>query len=249
MADPTVASWTPVNMFAMIRALINNNVPFLTNPGAPTSGTSGTFVGLAGPGAILIDYTNAVLYMNTNTLASPTWTVQSLSNITGDVTIAAGVSAIGANKVLSSMMAASLIQTVTGQITAANITGTSSGQLGHANGVVLVPAAAAKSVNVLLSALIAMDFSVAAYTAGGNTTINLSGGGAALTGLVNTTTFIQSATDVAINLVPLAATNNSYGTGANGLALVTSVAPTNPGTAAGVINYQVTYQTIPAIFA
>ncbi len=247
MADPTVASWTPVNMFAMLRALINNNVPFLTNPGAPTSGTSGTFVGLAGPGALLIDYTNAILYINTNTLASPTWTKTSLNAITGDVTISAGVSAIGANKVLSSMIAKSVIQTATGSISAANIIGTSAGQLGHAQGVVLVPAAAAGSANILLSSVFAMDFATAAYTAGGNTTVNISGGGSALTGLVNTTTFIQAASDVIINLVPLAATNLSYGAGANGLALVTTVAPTNPGTAAGVINWQVTYQTIPAL--
>jgi len=250
-ADPGVGSWTPINIFAMIRALVNNGCPIVSNAGAPTSGTSGTFAGVAGSGTVLIDYTNKNLYMNTNTLLSPTWSiVAQFSAITGDVTISsAGVSAIGANKVLSSMLAANVLQVATGQITAANITGTSAGQLGHANGVVLVPAAPAKSVNILISAMIAMDFSVAAYTAGGNTTINISGGGSALTGLVNTTTFIQSAADVAINLVPLAATNLSYGTGANGLALVTSVAPTNPGTAAGVINWQVTYQTIPSIFA
>lgn len=75
MADPTVASWTPINFFAMLRALINNGTPILTNAGAPTNGTSGTFAGQAGPGAILIDYTNAKLYQNTNTLASPTWTL------------------------------------------------------------------------------------------------------------------------------------------------------------------------------
>jgi hypothetical protein len=45
------------------------------NAGAPTSGGSGTFQGtfLALPGALLIDTTNCVLYQNTNTKASPTW--------------------------------------------------------------------------------------------------------------------------------------------------------------------------------
>lgn len=247
-ADPGVGSWTPVNIFAMLRALVNNNVPIFTNAGAPTSGTSGTYVGLAGPGSLLIDFTNAILYINTNTQASPTWSKTSLNAITGDVTITSGgVSAIGANKVLSSMMAANVIQTASGQISKANIIGTSAGQLGHANGVVLVPATTAGKANVLLSAIVAMDFATAAYTGGGNTTINISGGGSALTGLVNTTTFIQAASDVIINLVPLAATNNSYGAGANGLALVTTVAPTDPGTAAGVINWQVTYQTVSGL--
>lgn len=42
--------------------------------GAPVSGTSGTAVGIAGPGCLLVDTTNKFLYINTNTLASPTWT-------------------------------------------------------------------------------------------------------------------------------------------------------------------------------
>lgn len=41
--------------------------------GAPTSGTSGTYAGEALPGAILSDTTNGVVYVNTNTQASPTW--------------------------------------------------------------------------------------------------------------------------------------------------------------------------------
>jgi len=41
--------------------------------GAPVDGTSGTLVGVAEPGDILIDYTNTKLYVNANTKASPTW--------------------------------------------------------------------------------------------------------------------------------------------------------------------------------
>ncbi len=218
--DPTVASWTPINMWAMLRALINNNVPMLTNAGPPTSGTSGTFAGQAGPGASLTDYTNGAEYINVGTLASPTWV---------------------------KMAGADVIQKASGTISAAAIISTAAGGLGHANGVVLVPAAPAGSINELESAVIAMDFATAAYTGGGNTTVNQSGGGTALTGLVNTTTFIQAASDIIIDLVPLAATNLSYTTGANGLALVTSIAPTNPGTAAGVIKWNVTYRQITGL--
>ena len=74
--DPTVASWTPINMWAMLRALINNGTPLLTIDGIKfpiVSGVNGTFAGQAGKGALLIDFTNAVLYMNTGTLLSPTW--------------------------------------------------------------------------------------------------------------------------------------------------------------------------------
>lgn len=52
-----------------------NSVVVLTKAGAPVDGTSGTGAGLAGPGSICIDYTNAKAYINTNTKASPTWTV------------------------------------------------------------------------------------------------------------------------------------------------------------------------------
>ncbi|MBI3334384.1 hypothetical protein HYZ97_02770 [Candidatus Pacearchaeota archaeon] len=71
--DPTVASWTPINMWAMLRALINNNTPILTNNGAPINGIGGTFSGQAGPGALLIDFLNANLYINQGTLVSPIW--------------------------------------------------------------------------------------------------------------------------------------------------------------------------------
>lgn len=40
--------------------------------GAPVNGT--TFAAKALKGALLIDITNAILYINTNTQASPTWT-------------------------------------------------------------------------------------------------------------------------------------------------------------------------------
>ncbi len=42
--------------------------------GAPSDGASGTYVGVAEKGDLLIDSTNANLYQNTNTQASPTWT-------------------------------------------------------------------------------------------------------------------------------------------------------------------------------
>ena len=54
-------------------------LPVATNAGAPTSGTSGTLVGIAQPGSLLIDTTNKALYQNTNTAASPTWTANTLA--------------------------------------------------------------------------------------------------------------------------------------------------------------------------
>jgi len=73
---------------AMSRLIYKGGVPFIkpgivfkgesgicTNPGAPTSGTSGTGANRFGSGSLLIDTTNINLYMNLGTLASPTWTL------------------------------------------------------------------------------------------------------------------------------------------------------------------------------
>lgn len=236
-----MANISYANAQAMLKQLLDRNILILSNAGAPTSGTSGTYAGIAGPGSFLIDYTNMVWYQNTNTLLSPTWTAMSLNAVTGDITFAAGVSAIGAGKVLSAMMDASLIRSATGTITSANITGTSAGQLGHANGVELVAAGGAHVVNEFISAILINDFGVAAYTGGGNTTINIGGGGAALSGLVSNANFIQSAADKIIQFTPLAATflTLSENTGIN---LVSASAPTQPGTAAGVFRYKVSYR-------
>lgn len=61
-------------------------VPVFTFAGAPSNGTSGTLVGIAAPGALLINTTSKTLYQNTNTLASPTWTLFSLTTGAGDFT-------------------------------------------------------------------------------------------------------------------------------------------------------------------
>lgn len=55
--------------------MIGNDVNIFAGDGAPTNGTSGTRAGTAGPGSLYSDYTNGKLYINTNTKASPTWTV------------------------------------------------------------------------------------------------------------------------------------------------------------------------------
>lgn len=47
----------------------------LIGTGAPTDGGAGTGAGVAGPGSRYTDITAGKLYINTNTKASPTWTV------------------------------------------------------------------------------------------------------------------------------------------------------------------------------
>lgn len=62
---------------ALSDAASNNVFWSAVNAGAPTNGTSGTGANLCGPGSLLIDITNKVLYQNTGTLASPTWSAVS----------------------------------------------------------------------------------------------------------------------------------------------------------------------------
>jgi hypothetical protein len=49
---------------------------FLTTAtGAPVSGAAGSFAGFAPPGSLLTDVSTGRLYINTDTLVSPTWTM------------------------------------------------------------------------------------------------------------------------------------------------------------------------------
>lgn len=65
------------------------------NAGVPTDGVNGTYAAIAEKGDLLIDSTNATLYQNTNTQASPTWTLKAASGaaigVVGDMA-AAGTS-------------------------------------------------------------------------------------------------------------------------------------------------------------
>ena len=63
--------------FKVGRLVIKQNVLFLSGSGAPTNGASGTGAGIAGPGSLYVDTDNGAgnHYRNTNTQASPTWTL------------------------------------------------------------------------------------------------------------------------------------------------------------------------------
>lgn len=217
----------------------NNNVFNLVGTGAPTNGTSGTAAGLAGPGSTYTDYTNKKVYVNTNTLASPTWDLLGLTGLTGDVTVTGGgVTAIGANKVLASMLATGVLQYSSGVISSAAVIGTVAGQLGHANGVVLQAAPAANFALQLVAMGIYYTFATASYTAGGNITANYGAGGAAVSGLASAANSIGATASKALVFYPLAAAGNPV-VSAAALNLVSSAAFTNPGTAAGTVAWEI----------
>ena len=105
--DPGVGSWTPINMWAMIKALINNNTPILTINSAQfpiVNGVSGTFVGQAGKGALLIDFAQGILYQNTGSLLSVNWTtVAGTQSFSSNVVASPIQTQAGATPLISSL--------------------------------------------------------------------------------------------------------------------------------------------------
>lgn len=66
-----------LNMWGMMKALLNNNISMFPFSGTPVSGASGTFAGKAGIGSALIDTTTGIQYTNTGTQAAPQWSADS----------------------------------------------------------------------------------------------------------------------------------------------------------------------------
>ncbi len=93
------------------RIQLANDVWIVTNVGSPTSGASGTGAGVYGPGSILMDSSNKIGYLNTNTKASPTWSTFASGggNITA-VTASGGLASSGGNAPDISIVNANLIE-------------------------------------------------------------------------------------------------------------------------------------------
>jgi hypothetical protein len=226
---------TQQSIWSALKDLASNNVFDVVGSGAPTSGTSGTGVNICGPGSSYTDTATGNCYYNTGTLASPTWT--STGIVSGDVTVTAGVSAISS----------SLLKRTTGTISAAAIVGTSAGQLGHANGVVLQAAPGASAALQIIAFGLYYTFATAAYTAGGNLTVNWGSGGAALTGLVSAANSVGAASSKGVQFFPLATAGVAIVSNVS-LNLVSSAAFTQPGTAAGTIAWELWYRQLTVGF-
>ena len=109
-------------------------LPIFTNAGAPSNGTTGTLAGAAGIGTLLLDTTNAVLYQNSNTLLSPTWTA--LTTATG-----AGTYTGTFDGLVGSITPAAAIATTIAGTDATDSTTTTTGALKTAGGLGVVKAA------------------------------------------------------------------------------------------------------------
>lgn len=138
-------------------------------------------------------------------------------------------------------LADATLKQATGTISSADLTSTSAGKFGHADGQILIAAPGAHNIIELISGILIYDFATAAYTAGGNVTINRSSGAGALTGLISAANFCGAAADKVALLYPLTTAGINL-TENEGINLVTSAAFTQPGTAAGVIRWIVNYR-------
>lgn len=159
-----------------------------------------------------------------------------------DINSVAVSGAVSLDNAGATLLAANLLRVATGTITAADIVATDAGKLGHANGYPLVAAVGTHNVPEFISAALFFDYSTAAYTDGGNVTVNLSGGGAAQSDPVAAANFCGAAADKAVLLRPPTASAGVAMVENAGLNLVAATAFTNPGTAAGVIRYAVLYR-------
>jgi hypothetical protein len=62
------------SVWNMLTGLLKRDIMIIPHAGIPTNGTSGTGVGKAGRGSLCINYTTGLLYINSGTITSPTWT-------------------------------------------------------------------------------------------------------------------------------------------------------------------------------
>lgn len=204
------------SIWGIRKHLSNQNIVDGGDSGAPTSGTSGTGVNVAGPGSTYIDKTTGNRYIQIGLITSPTWI-----QINGYP----------------------VLQRLFGTISSADITGTAAGQFGHANGYPVISAPGVGAGLQFVGGSIHSIFGVAAYTAGGNITFNWGAGGAALTGLVSAANTLGKVANSSWNFYPLttAAVAAVMNTSIN---LVAASAFTNPGTATGVLRWEAWFRVI-----
>ena len=188
-------------------------------PGAGLDTTASAYA----VGCIVTDASTGQLWINTGTTAVPVW-VHMVSSGESDPRFG---------------------QYAEVDISSANIVATTAGAFGHANGVILVPAAPTGYINVFDSACLSYTYATAAYGAGGNVTINIGGGGAALSGLVSAANSVGASASKIIQFVPLATAGIAHST-AESINLVAASAFTQPGTAAGTIKVHIWWTQVAA---
>lgn len=150
-----------------------------------------------------------------------------------------GTAVIGNGAVDSAQIASSVIQTASVTLTATEIVGTSAGDLGHADGAIIVAAPGTHNVLEFISAVMIYDFDTAAYTGGGNDLV-MRQGTTAVSGATTSANLLGAAGDKIVYVAALAAAGVALTE--NSTLNLSSTAWTQPGTAAGVLRVKVAYR-------
>lgn len=133
------------------------------------------------------------------------------------------------------------LMTATVSISAADIVATGAGKFGHTAGQIIVASPGTGYVLEFVSGVVSFTYATAAYTGGGNVTFNISGGGAALTGLISAGSSFGASSSNITAFYPLSTAGVAL-TEDTGINLKAASAFTQPGTAAGTAKVFVSYR-------
>lgn len=178
------------SIWGMLADWANNDVWFIINAGAPTSGGAGTGNGLTGPGSLCFDITNKNLYINTNTKASPTWfnlggvaygAIASTgaitsSSATGGIGYATGAG--GAVTQITSRTTGVTLNKVTGAITLVSAAGSATpasftvtnSAVAATDTIIVNQKSGTDLYEIFVTAVAAGSFRITSFTTGGTTT-------------------------------------------------------------------------------
>jgi len=129
-------------------------------------------------------------------------------------------------------------------LTATEIVGTAAGDVGHADGAILVAAPGTGFTLEFVSAFFVYDYATAAYTGGADDVVvqvGVTGTQVAVTGAVTGANLLEAATDA---MLGLGSTVTELVYADNGAISLFGTEITQPGTAAGVLRCYVTYNVI-----
>jgi len=135
-------------------------------------------------------------------------------------------------------------KTVLTTLTADTIVGTSAGDVGHADGAILVAAPGAGYTLEFVSAFLVYDYATDAYTGGADDAViqvGVTGTQVAVTSAITGASLLEAAAD---KMLRLGSTATELVHADNGAISLYGTALTQPGTAAGVLRCYVTYNVI-----
>lgn len=158
--------------------------------------------------------------------------VDESGNLVGDIT--AGAGSIGSDEIADSVLK---VKKVT--LTADEIVGTAAGDVGHANGAILVAAPGAGKVLEFVSAVLSYNFDTAAYTGGGDDNVIRQGTTAVSAAIAGADLLEDTEDDIAF-VSALSAADVKLT--ANSTLNLAGTALTQPGEAAGTLDVFITYR-------